>query len=207
MRRRLVATLWIFTTVVMAVGLVACSSESAEPGDQAAEATDPAAERADTLADPADEVAESADGLESADLGEALATSIGAVGITFDPDSLVCSDIDPVEGAVVECEFTLNGQPVGLLAKVLGIDGNKIEFDVSTEARPAPAEVLASAVANRASQQLGGMEVSATCDSDFAPTVDSTVNCTVTSDGEDLEIEVVVDAVEGGRIDWRMQSK
>ena len=142
------------------------------------------------------------------DVKSALAAGIGAVGISLDPNSLACSGTDKLsEGAVVACGFRRDGMPVGLVAKVLRIDGTAVTFDVRTEARPAPAGVLARAVATRARQHLGGANASATCPSELAPKVGTAVTCTVTAGGAKRDFNIVVDAVEGGRIAWRMQSK
>lgn len=199
-RRPFVGPSRIVAAVLLTFGLVACSSGGGEQVDEAAQDVGEATAGID-------EANENVDELDGGDVQDALALGIGAVGITFDPDSLACSSSDDVsEGALVECDFTLNGQPVGLVAEILGVDGTKIEFDVRTEARPVPADVLAGAVATRANQQLGGTDASATCTDELAPTVGTTVTCTVTAGGDELAVEIVVDAVEGGRIDWRMQS-
>lgn len=163
-------------------------------------------EQLDDAADRGGDIAGDIGSLQSADVEEALRIGIGDVGIAFDPDTFACSSIEGVSvGAQVECDFTNDGQPVHLVAEVLGLNGTEIEFDVRTEARPVPADVLADAVATRASLQLGGPDVSATCAGELAPEVGETVGCNVSANGEDTDVDVIVDAVDGGRIDWRME--
>ena len=179
-------------------GLLACSGGADQPVDEAG--AEPARSDAEEPAAAVPDAA--AQGVE-----EALALGIGGAGIAVDPGTLACADIPELApGAEVDCEFARDGQAVGLVAAVLAVDGTAIEVDIRTEARPVAADVLAAAVSTRASQQLGGIEVTATCASDLAPMVDSSATCTVASDGQERAFQIVVDTVDGGFISWRMEA-
>ncbi|WP_300010886.1 DUF4333 domain-containing protein [Pseudonocardia sp.] len=145
-------------------------------------------------------------GAGGVDVTEHLDAQLGSVGIVADPGSLACDDVDLGVGASVGCTFTAGGQPVGLTAEVTSVEGSGVGFDVSTQARPVPAEVLGTTVATRAGQQLGAAIDSAECAGELAPTVGESTSCTLTSGAETRDVTVTVTGVDGGRLDYTLDA-
>lgn len=133
---------------------------------------------------------------------EVLAPDLGQIGVSVDPGSLECAEAELTQGASVACTFTANGQPVGLTALVKSVDGSKVEYEISTEAKPVPAAVLADAVKARVGQELGSAASSATCVGDLNPETGASTTCTIKKDSESRDVVVEVESIDGGQINY-----
>lgn len=135
-------------------------------------------------------------------VGSTIVTQLVAQGVTVDGGQVSCPHDLPVEvGRIVRCGFTAGGQPVDALARVSSVDGPRVNFDVSTAARPVPKVVLENAV----TRQLGRGGVPAartTCDGDLPPRVGRTQTCRSSGGGRDVPLTTTVTAVRGGLVSF-----
>jgi hypothetical protein len=114
-------------------------------------------------------------------------------------------DLNAEVGETVRCEFTVDGQPVDAVAKVTSIEGDRANFDITTEARPVAKDLLSQKVGEQVAQQLGVQLDSTECSGDLQPQVNDSVTCTVSSAGETLDVLVTVTSVDGGLINYSLE--
>ena len=114
------------------------------------------------------------------------------------------ADLVAEVGQSLRCEFTVDGQPVDVVAKVTSIDGSTANYDITTEARPVAKALLESKLSTEIGKQAGVTIASTVCDGDLQPQVGQKVGCAVTAQGEPdvLNLDVTVTAVDGGAINY-----
>lgn len=132
----------------------------------------------------------------------ALDAQLADIGLVADPGSLACEDTPATEGATLNCEFTSAGQPTGLDAKVVAVDGPSTEFEIVTHPRPIPVDLLATTVSTDVGNSLGVVVDSTECDGDLQPEVGQIATCTITLGQDSLKGTVTVTAVNGGQVDY-----
>jgi hypothetical protein len=117
--------------------------------------------------------------------------------------SVTCpADLKAEVGASVRCEFLVDGQPVDAVATVSSVDGSTAHFDITTEARPIPKALLERKLTDEVGKQAGVAIESTVCTGDLQPQVGQQVGCTVSAQGESLDLDVIVTAVYGGQVDY-----
>jgi hypothetical protein len=138
------------------------------------------------------------------DVATAISGKLTEQGITA--TGVTCpGDLDAEVGKTVRCEFTVEGQPVDAIATVTSIQGDKANFDISTEARPVAKALLDKKVAELVAQQAQTTVDSADCAGDLAPTVGASTTCKVTGGGESVDLKPTVTSVDGGLIQYRLE--
>jgi hypothetical protein len=118
-----------------------------------------------------------------------------------------CPEDLPAEvGDSVRCEFTVEGQPVDAVATVTSVHRDTADFEITSEARPVARALLEQKIGQQLGSELGVTVESTNCSGDLQPQVDQSVNCTVTAEGETADFTVVVTAVDGGLINYSIES-
>lgn len=119
--------------------------------------------------------------------------------------NLTCpGDLKGEVGATLTCEFTVEGQPVDVIATVTSVDGSTANYDVTTQARPISKDLLQQRLSAEIGTKAGVTIASTVCDGDLQPQVGQKVGCDVTAQGEAevLKLDVTVTAVDGGSINY-----
>jgi hypothetical protein len=141
--------------------------------------------------------------LDDDDVVTTLRTELGRHGVQA--DDLRCpNDLRAEVGASVRCTFTVGGQPVDAVAKILAVDAGTVTYDVHTEARPVMKDVLERSVAQML-QQAGVPAGTASCVDDLPPQVGATVGCTLSGPEGDSRWTVRTTSVDGGKIDYSIE--
>lgn len=114
------------------------------------------------------------------------------------------ADLKAEVGQSVRCEFTVEGQPVDVVAKVTSVEGSTANYDITTEARPVSKALLERKLTDEIGKQAGVPIASTVCDGDLQPQVGQKVGCAVTAKDEPevLQLDVTVTAVDGGAINY-----
>jgi hypothetical protein len=140
--------------------------------------------------------------LPAGQVGSTIVTQLKQQGVVVDDDRVTCPRDVPVEvGRTVRCGFTAGGQPVDAVARVSSVDGSRVNFDVSTEAKPVPRALLERTV----TEQLAKGKVPAqrtTCRGDLEPEVGRTQTCTASGGGPDILLTTTVTGVRGGLVNF-----
>ncbi|MEQ3554966.1 DUF4333 domain-containing protein [Pseudonocardia nematodicida] len=124
----------------------------------------------------------------------------------MDGAAVTCpDDLDAEVGRSTRCEFTTGGQPVDAVATVSAVEGDTVEFDIGTEARPIAAGLLATTVSDQVAAPSGSPVEDTVCDGELAPRVDAVQTCTLTMDGEQLAALVTVTSVHGGLVNFSIE--
>jgi hypothetical protein len=141
--------------------------------------------------------------LDDDDLVATLRGQLASHGVQA--DDLRCpNDLRAEVGASVRCTFTVGGQPVDAVAKILAVDAGTVTYDVHTEARPVMKDVLERSVAQML-QQAGVPAGTASCVDDLPPQVGATVGCTLSGPEGDSRWTVRTTSVDGGKIDYSIE--
>ncbi|MCF7553821.1 DUF4333 domain-containing protein [Pseudonocardia sp. WMMC193] len=82
------------------------------------------------------------------------------------------------------------------------VEGSTVEFEVATQAKPVPADVLARSVASHAGQQLGSAIDGAECTGGLEPQVGQSATCTLKNGTETKAVTATVTAIDGGRVEY-----
>jgi uncharacterized protein DUF4333 len=139
------------------------------------------------------------------DVASAISGKLTEQGITA--EGVTCpEDLEAEVGKTVRCEFTTDGQPVDAIATVTSIAGEQANFDITTEARPIAKALLDRKVAEQVAQELQTDVDGADCAGDLAAEVGKSVKCTVTGGGESIDLNVSVTSVDGGLINYTLES-
>ncbi|MET0188450.1 MAG: DUF4333 domain-containing protein [Pseudonocardia sediminis] len=142
-----------------------------------------------------------------ADVASTIATQFTAKGVPIDGGTVLCAEDLPAEiGRSITCEFTSDGQPVGAVATVSAVEGDTAKFDVVTQARAIPSAVLAKKVDAIVTDQVGVEVQTATCSGDLQPSTGATAPCTITSDGESMDVVTTVTQVDGGEVNFSIDA-
>ena len=142
---------------------------------------------------------------EQIDVPTQVAGQLDGVGIPVDVGSLDCPDgLATQAGSTVTCEFTSEGQPVGLVVTVDQVDGSSVTTSLATEARPVPKVTLEGQIQPIIEAQLGSALSAVVCDGDLDATVDATANCTLASSDSTRDVTATVTGVEGGLVTFSL---
>ena len=125
---------------------------------------------------------------------------------SIDAQNVTCpTDLQAIAGQTVRCAFTVDGQPVDAIATVTSVDGNKVKYDITTEARPIAKDLLARKIAEQVAQQARLPVNSASCDDDLQPMVNVTTSCTLVTESAPMNVTVTVTKVSGGLIQYSIE--
>lgn len=116
------------------------------------------------------------------------------------------ADLTAEVGQSVRCEFQVEGQPVDAIATVKSVDGNTANYDITTEARPVAKALLEKKVGDQIGQKAGVTVDSTVCTGDLPPTVGQSVTCSLTAGAEKLDVTVAVTSVDGGLINYTINT-
>ncbi len=134
-----------------------------------------------------------------------IGTELGKQGIQA--ENVTCpEDLQAEVGKSLRCEFTTGGQPVDVVATVTSIQGDTANYDIKTEARPIAKALLAKKVGEQVGQQAGVTVDSTDCAGDLQPKVGESTKCTVKAGAEVVDFEVTVTAVDGGQINYSINT-
>ena len=135
-------------------------------------------------------------------VGSRIVTQLNGLGVTVDGDAVTCpGDLQAEVGQTVRCGFTAGGQPVDAVATVSSVDGGRVNFDISTEAKPVPKAVLEKAVTGQLVKGNVPTERT-TCQGDLQPQVGQTQTCTASGGGGDILLTTTVTGVRGGLVNF-----
>lgn len=116
------------------------------------------------------------------------------------------ADLTAEVGQSVRCEFQVDGQPVDAVATVRSVDGSTANYDITTEARPVAKSVLEKKVGDQVGQKAGVTVDSTVCTGDLPPTVGQSVTCSLTAGAEKVDVKVAVTGVDGGLINYSIDT-
>ncbi|MHA6792761.1 DUF4333 domain-containing protein [Pseudonocardia bannensis] len=139
------------------------------------------------------------------DVASSISSELGKQGIQA--QNVTCpQDLNAEVGRSVRCEFQVDGQPVDAVATVSSLEGDTAKFDITTEARPVAKAVLEREVGKQVEQIAQATPETVSCAGDLPAEVGKTTPCTVTAQGEALDLTVTVTEVDGGRVNFSIES-
>ncbi|MFV0494967.1 DUF4333 domain-containing protein [Mycobacterium sp.] len=138
--------------------------------------------------------------VSKADVAQQIATKMGDPGKSR---SVTCpGDLVAKVGAQLECEMTVDDATYNVNVNVTSVEGNDVKFDM---VETVDKDQVAHIISNHLYQQVGSRPDALTCPEDLKGYRGATLRCQLTDGTKKYGIDVIVNSVVDGKVDFDYQ--